>query len=106
MSDWVDVAPENELTPGEHRVVDIDDAEIAVFNVGGDYLAVEDLCTHDGGELACGDLQGDVIECPRHGAKFNLRTGEVVAPPAYEPIAVFPVRVDNGMVQVRDDRWD
>lgn len=106
MSDWVDVAPADELAPGDHRVIDIDDAEIAVFNVDGEFLAVEDLCTHDGGDLACGDLQGDAIECPRHGARFSLRTGEVLAPPAYEPIAVFPVRVENGMVQVKDDRWD
>lgn len=104
MSDWVDVAPAEELGPGEHRVVDIDDAEIAVFNVDGELFAIEDICTHDGGELACGDLFGDIIECPRHGARFSLRTGEVLAPPAYEHVAVFPVRVENGMVQVKDDR--
>jgi 3-phenylpropionate/trans-cinnamate dioxygenase ferredoxin subunit len=46
------------------------------------------------------------VECPRHGAKFSLRTGEVLAPPAYEPISVFPVRIVNGMVQIRDDRWE
>lgn len=106
MSDWVDVAPAEELKPGDHRVVDVDDAEVAVFNVEGDFLAIEDVCTHDGGELACGELRGDVIECPRHGAQFSLRTGEVLAPPAYEPVAVFPIRIENGMVQVKDDRWD
>lgn len=106
MSDWVDVAPAEELRPGQHRVVDIDDAEIAVFNVDGELFAIEDVCTHDGGELACGVVVGDAIECPRHGARFSLRTGEVLTPPAYEPIAIFPVRVENGMVQVKDDRWN
>lgn len=106
MADWVDVKPVDELLPGEHHVVDIDDVEIAVFNVAGEFLAIEDICTHDGGELACGRLCGDVIECPRHGAKFSLRTGEVVAPPAYEPVAVFPTRIEDGVVQVKDDRWD
>lgn len=106
MSDWVDVAPANEVKTGERRVVDVDDTEIAVFNVGGVFHAIEDVCTHDGGELASGELREDVIECPRHGAQFSVRTGEVLAPPAYEPVAVFPVRVENGMVQVRDDRWD
>ena len=52
------------------------------------------------------DVDGDQIECPRHGARFCIRTGEVMAPPAYEPVAKFPVRVENGEVQVRDDRWD
>jgi len=107
MSDWIDVAPEQELKPGEHRVVDIEDVDVAVFNIAGEFLAVEDVCSHDGSELAaCGRLHGEVIECPRHGARFSLRTGEVLAPPAYEPIAVFPVRIQDGTVQVKDDRWD
>ena len=106
MSEWVDVASTDELLPGSHKIVDVDGVEVAVFNVSGEYLAVEDICTHDGGELACGNLEGEVIVCPRHGAKFSLRTGEVLAPPAYEPIAVLPVRVQGGLVQVRADRWD
>lgn len=106
MSDWVDVASKDELAPGERKIVDVDDVEVAVFNIDGDYFAIEDVCTHDGGELAGGELEGDVIVCPRHGAKFCLRTGEVLAPPAYEPVPCFPVRVEGNMIQVRDDRWD
>ena len=106
MSDWIDVAKIDQLTPGSHKIVDVDGVEVAVFNIEGEYLAIEDLCTHDGGDLACGTLEGDVIVCPRHGAKFSLRTGEVLAPPAYEPVATLAVRVDNEMVQVKDDRWD
>lgn len=106
MSDWVDVATTDSLVPGSHVVVDVDGVEVAVFNVGGELLAIEDICTHDGGELACGDLEGEAIVCPRHGAKFSLRTGEVLAPPAYEAVATMAVRVEGNMVQVKDERWD
>jgi 3-phenylpropionate/trans-cinnamate dioxygenase ferredoxin component len=106
MTDWVDVAVADELGPGQVRVVDADGTMIAVFNVEGGYYAIEDVCTHDGGELASGVLEGDQIECPRHGARFCVRTGEALTAPAYEPTATFPVRVENGIVQVRDERWD
>jgi len=106
MSDWISVANVGEIAPGAHRIVDVDGTLIAVFNLGGGYYAIEDVCTHDGGELAGGIVDGDQIECMRHGARFCIRTGAVMAPPAYEPVAKFPVRVEGGIVQVRDDRWD
>lgn len=106
MSDWVDAVSKDELAHGQYVIVDVDDVAVAVFNIDGEFLAIEDLCTHDGAELASGDLDGDAIVCPRHGAKFCLRTGEVLAPPAYEPVSVFPVRIHGEMVQVRDDRWE
>ena len=106
MSDWIDVAPAAEFPSGEVRVVSTDGAPVAIFNVDGSYYAIEDVCTHDGGELASGWLDGDEIVCPRHGARFCVRTGEALCAPAYEPTATFPVRVENGMVQVRDDRPD
>lgn len=106
MSGWVDVARTEELPPGSWRVVDVDGVQVAVFNLDGAYYAIEDLCTHDGGDLASGELEGEVIVCPRHGARFSVKTGEVLAPPAYEPVATFPVRLEDGRVQVRDARWD
>jgi len=106
MSDWVEVCPAAELAPGEHRVVDVDGTRVAVFNVAGAFHAIEDICTHDGGELTGGTVEGDEIICPRHGARFCIRTGEALTAPAYEPTAVLPVRVENGVVEVRDDRWD
>lgn len=106
MTEWTDVATVEDLPPGQHKVVDVDGVEVAVFNVDGEFLAIEDICTHDGGELACGTVEDHAIVCPRHGAKFSLRTGEVLAPPAYEPVAVLPVRIEDGRVQVRDNRWD
>ena len=106
MSDWVNVAKVGEIAPGEHRLVDADGTQIAVFNLGGEHYAIEDVCTHDGGELAGGPIEGFEVECLRHGARFNIKTGAVTNPPAYEPTAKFPIRIENGVVQVRDDRWD
>ena len=106
MADWVDVAAAEGFGPGEIRVVDADGTAIAVFNIEGRYYAIEDVCTHDGGELASGTLEGDEIVCPRHGARFCVRTGEALSAPAWEPTASFPVRIETGIVQVRDDRWD
>jgi len=106
VTDWVDVAPVEELRPGSYRVVDVDDAPVAVFNLNGEFHAIEDLCTHDYSTLTGGCVEGDEIICPRHGARFSIRTGEALAPPAFEPVATLPVRVHDGLVQVRDDRWD
>ncbi len=104
MSDWVYVAARYELAPGEFRVVFDGDTAIAVFNVDGAFHAVEDVCTHDGGDLAGGCVDGFAVECPRHGARFDLRTGAVLAPPAVVPIVVMPVRVDADGVWTRDPR--
>lgn len=106
MSDWQDVAPAAAIAPGQFEIVDFDDILVAVFNVGDKFYAIEDVCTHDGEELAGGPVEGSVITCPRHGARFSLVTGEVLAPPAYEPVRTFPVQVSDGIVQVRDDRYD
>ena len=104
MSAWLKVCAQSDLLPGERTIVWDRDVAIAVFNIDGDLYAVEDVCTHDGGELASGELHGFEIECPRHGARFDLRTGEPTCPPAYEPIHRFPVRESDGLIWTRDDR--
>ena len=106
MSDWADVAKADEIPPGGSKVVYLDGAKIAVFNLGGQYYAIEDVCTHDGGDLDGGTVEGEEIVCPRHGARFNIKTGAVTAPPAYEPVYSFPLRVHDGTIQIRDDRWN
>ena len=112
MSDWTDVAAGGDFPPGATRLLDLDDVAIAVINVHGQYHALENVCTHDGSALlGCGLDPEDLIEdeeitCPRHGARFCIKTGEALSPPAYEPVTTFPTRVENGIVQVRDDRWD
>lgn len=104
MTDWIRVCATSELLPGEFQVAFDGDTAIAVFNIDGALYAVEDICTHDGGELAGGPVEGFEVECPRHGAKFDLRTGEALCAPAYVPIAKFPVRIEDGQVWTRDDR--
>lgn len=106
MTDWVTVAPVDELKPGSRKVVDVDGSQLVVFNLDGKYYAIEDVCTHDGGQLTGGEIEGDQIICPRHGARFCIRTGAALTAPAYEPTATFPVRIENGVIQVRDNRWD
>lgn len=106
MSEWIEVCPTSELLPGEFQIAYDGDTPIVVFNIDGELYAIEDVCTHDGGELASGTLRGYEIECPRHGSRFDVRTGAVLNPPAYEPTAKFPVKVENGIVYSRDDRGD
>ena len=106
MSGWVTAAKVGELAPGEWRSIDADGTQIAVFNHDGGYYALEDVCTHDGGRLTGGMIIDGQIFCVRHGARFCVKTGAALCAPAYEPTAKFPVRVEAGEIQVRDDRWD
>lgn len=106
MSEWINVCAENALADRENIIVDVDGTEVAVFKIDGEFYAIEDVCSHDGAEIASGELEGDEIICPRHGARFCVKTGAVKSAPAYEDIASFPVRIEAGTVQVRDDRWD
>ena len=106
MSDWIDVIDQDALADGEHVVVDVDGTEVAVFKLDGSFYAIEDVCTHDGAEIASGELDGDEIICPRHGARFCIKTGAFKTAPAYEDIDSFPTRIEQGRVQVKDDQWD
>ena len=105
MSEWVDVAPVKDFAPGTVRTVQTEGTPIAVFNLNGRYYAIEDLCSHEAETVSDGEVAGEEIICPRHGAHFSILTGEALSPPAYEPVATFPVQVEGGMVRVKDDRW-
>ncbi len=100
---WVDVCPAEELPPGRMKLVEAGDAYVGVYNVKGELYAIEDRCSHDDGPLCEGDWDAErgVVVCPRHGASFDLRSGRPLTLPAYQPVATYPVRVDErGMVQV------
>jgi len=99
---WLKITKAEALADGEHLLIDVAGEEVAVFNIAGQFYAIADVCTHDGGEIASGELQGDEIVCPRHGARFCVKTGEVKCAPAYENLASYPVRVVNGMVEIAD----
>ncbi len=92
---WIDVAPATDVPEGEHRVYEVRGRFIAVYQVAGTLYAIEDLCTHDGNPLSDGPVEGLEVICPRHGARFCLRTGVALSPPAYEPVTTFAVRIHN-----------
>ena len=96
--EFVPVATVDELAPGERLFVAADPWDIVIFRIGDQFFAIEDRCTHDDGPIGEGELEGYVIVCPRHGARFDVRTGAVLAPPAPTPVAVFPVQVRDGQV--------
>jgi 3-phenylpropionate/trans-cinnamate dioxygenase ferredoxin subunit len=100
MSEFITVANRDEIKPGERLVVEVNRRWIAVFNIDGQYYAIEDQCTHDGGELADGELIGCEITCKRHGARFDVRTGRVTKPPALVDVPAFEVRVEEDTVQI------
>ena len=100
MPEFVTAATTDEITPGERMVVEIGRHWVAIFNVDGTYYAIEDICTHDDGPLAEGKLYGCEIECPRHGARFDLATGQVTAAPALVPVPTYQVRVEGDEIQI------
>jgi 3-phenylpropionate/trans-cinnamate dioxygenase ferredoxin component len=85
----------SEIQPGDRKLFQAEGLFIAVFNVGGKYHAIEDVCTHDDGPVAEGELEGYEIECPRHGARFDIRDGRVLSFPAIRPIRSFPIRIEG-----------
>ena len=105
MSPIVDICPVSDLPPGASRIVEVEDYEIGVVNCGGDILAIEDRCTHDNGILFEGTVDTDkcVVECPRHGSLFDLRTGRPLNLPAYVPVDTFEVLVEDDMIRVEVD---
>jgi 3-phenylpropionate/trans-cinnamate dioxygenase ferredoxin subunit len=103
MSEWIDAIAESSLAEGERLVVDVDGVDVALFNLSGQFYAIEDVCSHDGTEIASGELDGDEVVCPRHGARFCVKTGAVKCAPAYEDIASYPVKVADGRVWIAVD---
>lgn len=100
MADYVKVATNGELAPGQGKVVEVQGKEIALFNVGGAYFAIDNMCTHEEASLADGEISGFEVTCPLHGAKFDVRSGQVLGPPAYDDVASYPVRVSGADVEI------
>ena len=98
--EFLQVAEVGEIKPGERLLLEVDDQPIAVFNVDGKYYAIGDVCTHDDGPLGDGELEGYQIICPRHGARFDIRSGKVITLPAVIDTPWYPARVVNGWVEV------
>ena len=95
MAKFTHVAHISQLPPDSKLLITIKGESIALFNVAGTIYAVEDVCTHDGGPLVEGDLDGYAIECPRHGARFDVRSGQALHMPAFEPIMTYTVKIEG-----------
>jgi 3-phenylpropionate/trans-cinnamate dioxygenase ferredoxin subunit len=100
MTTWQTVANVSDIPARRVAVFEVGDHEVAVCNVDGQFYAIDDLCTHDGGPLDQGELEDTEIECPRHGARFDVRSGAVTQLPAFEPVATHAVRLEGDTVQV------
>lgn len=97
---WIDLGVAHELPDGQAKSLSVGRRTIAVVRSGDTFFAIEDICTHDGAQLTGGEIEGNEIICPRHGARFCLRTGEALTPPAYEPARVFETKIENGHLWV------
>ena len=100
MTEFVKIGKTDEVAPGQAKAYDVDGRRIALCNVDGAYYAIDDVCTHDGGSLDQGQLEGDQIECPRHGARFDVKTGRALTLPAVMPVQSYPVRVAGDEIEV------
>ena len=100
MAEFITVATVDEIPPGERLVVEIARRWVALFNLDGQFYAIEDRCTHDDGPLAEGELKGCEVICPRHGARFDIRDGRVLSAPALVDVPTFVTRVVGQDIQI------
>ncbi|MCB0046654.1 MAG: non-heme iron oxygenase ferredoxin subunit [Caldilineaceae bacterium] len=101
MSDFIKVAEKRDVPLNGSKLVEVDDVRIALFNLDGEFYAIEDVCTHDGGPLVEGEiLPGCQVQCPRHGARFDICTGAALCFPAFEPTNTYEVRLDGDEVWI------
>ncbi len=98
--EYVPVAPTEDLANGERMFVSIDEFEIVIFQIAGQHFAIADICSHDDGPLGEGELAGQEVVCPRHGARFDVRTGKALSLPAIVDIPAYPVRLVDGQIEV------
>jgi 3-phenylpropionate/trans-cinnamate dioxygenase ferredoxin subunit len=101
MNQSIQVAAVADLPAGTSKLVEVNRTRIALFNLDGEIYAIEDVCTHDGGPLVEGTLvNGCQIQCPRHGARFDIRTGAALSFPAFEPTRTYAVQIQEGMIWI------
>ena len=100
MAGFTKVATTNELQPGTAKLVEVAGRKIALFNVDGKFYALDDTCTHRGGPLSEGSMEGDSVTCPWHGAIFDMKTGQALGPPASKGVASFKVQVEGSDIKI------
>lgn len=94
------VLKEEDLTPGKMKCVEVDGHKIALYNVDGTVYATDDTCSHAEASLTEGELDGCIVKCPKHGAKFDVKTGQALSLPAWAPVETYEVKVENGEIKV------
>jgi nitrite reductase/ring-hydroxylating ferredoxin subunit len=99
--DFVRVAETKDIQPSTMKVVDLASETVCIVNVEGNYYAIGNVCTHVGGPLNEGTLEGYEVECPWHGSKFDVRTGEAIKPPARQAVPKYEVKVEDNNILVR-----
>ena len=100
MAEFVTVAKTSDIEPGQMILVEVDDEDVAVANVNGEYYAFGAECPHAGGPLEEGEVEGNIVVCPWHGAEFDMTTGEALTMPASDSISTYKVRVDGEEIQL------
>lgn len=100
MAGFVKVASAGDLAPGQGKMVEVNGKKIALFNLEGSFYAIADTCTHRGGPLSEGEIEGEQVTCPLHGAIYNIKSGEVLGPPAPKGVARYNVRVAGTDIEV------
>lgn len=100
MTEFVKVGKTDEVAPGQAKLVEAAGKEIALFNVAGTFHAIDNICTHAGGPLCEGELEGTEVTCPWHGAAFDVTTGAVLGPPAGAPVARYNVRIEGTDIEI------
>ena len=100
MGQLIKVAEINEVPPGTAKVVDLEGRPVALFNIEGTYYAIDDTCTHRGGPLSEGEVEGTIVTCPLHGATFDVTTGYVLGPPASNGVARYDVEVEGNDIKI------
>ena len=100
-ADFVKVAETKDIQPSSMKAVDLEEERVCIVNIEGNYYAIGNVCTHMGGPLNEGTLEGYDVECPWHGSKFDVRTGEPIRPPARQAIPIYEVKVENNNILVR-----
>lgn len=98
--DYVAIGAEAEIPNGERLILEIDDTNLVVFNIAGKLFAIGDICSHDDGPIAEGEVEGYEVDCPRHGGRFDIRNGKPTLTPAVVDIPAYPVRIKGGQIEV------
>ena len=98
--EYIAVASVEELSEGGRLFIEIDEQPIMIIKINGEYYAIADVCSHDDGPVGEGNLEGYEIICPRHGARFDIRTGRVIALPAFVDIPAYPIRINGGQIEI------